>query len=367
MSSTGRSNQNDEISLKEAIITSKEYFSEIIRCIPIILLITLPILAYQVYKAMSDDLMYEAPLTFMLNDESAGAGGLSGILGSFGLPIGAGGGEDNLDKILELSKSRKISSATVFRTIEVDGKDDLLANHVIQMLKENDKWNQRSMLAPEQQYNIDGLRFNHDSIANFSLVENNGLKHLHEHLVGNSKKDIDALITTSYNEQTGIMSIISNTHNPEVSIALSNSLYENLSSYYIEKSIEKQQLTYKILKSKTDSIYTELQSKNAALANFKDSSQGMFARADKLTENRLMVDIQKLGAMYGEATKNLEVADFALSNKTPFINSIDKPVLPIMPKKASLIKGIILGLILGGILGILFVVTRKMIRDVMRA
>ena len=188
--------QNDEISLKEAILTSKDYFSEILRSIPIILLITLPILAYQVYKAINDDLLYEAPLSFMLNDEGAGGGAaISGLLGSIGLPFG-GGGEENLDKILELSKSRKLSSATVFSSKEVNGKSGMLANHVIEMLEANDKWNQRSFLAPEQKHNIDGFRFAHDSIPSFNMVENNGLKHLHEHLIGNSKKDIRPLLTT---------------------------------------------------------------------------------------------------------------------------------------------------------------------------
>lgn len=365
MSAQGQVDHNDEISLKEAILTSKDYFSEILRCIPLIALIALPILAYQVYKAMNDDLLYEAPLSFMLNDDGAGGGAaLSGLLGSIGLPIG-GGGEDNLDKILELSKSRKISSSTVFTNKNINGQDNIFANHVIKMLEENNKWNQRGMFAPEQEHKIDGLRFTHDSIPNFTLVENNGLKHLHEHLIGNSKKDIRPLIKTSYDEQTGIMSIVANTHDPEVSVALSKSLFEKLSNYYVEKSIEKQELTYKILKEKTDSIYNELQAKNSALASFKDSSQGMFARADQLTETRLMIDIQKLGAMYGEATKNLEVADFALNNKTPFIQLIDEPVLPIAPHKASLVKGIIMGLILGGLLGIAFVVTRKMFRDAM--
>ena len=363
MSAKGQVDNNDEISLKEAIITSKDYFSEIIRCIPIIILITIPILAYQVYSAMTDDLLYEAPLSFMLDDEGSGGGAaLSGLLGSIGLPVG-GGGEDNLDKILELSKSRKISSSTVFTNVKIDGKEDILANHVINMLEENGDWNKRGLLAPEQKYNIDGLRFSHDTLANFNLIENNGLKHLHEHLVGNSKKEIRPLIATSYNEQTGIISIVSNTHNPEISVALSKILFDKLSEYYVEKSIEKQDLTYKILKEKTDSIYTELQAKNSSLASFKDGSQGMFARTDQLTETRLMIDIQKLGAMYGEATKNLEVADFALNNKTPFFQPIDEPVLPIMPHKASLLKSIIIGLVLGGFLGAAFVVTRKMFRD----
>lgn len=361
MSST---EQDAEISLKEALLAIKEYLTEIKRSIPIILLITLPIVAYQVYKSVNQDWIFNAPLSFMLNEDSGSGGGISSILGSIGLPLGSKG-EDNLDKILELSRSRKISASTVFTKVELDGKEDFLANHLISMLEKKGQWNVKGMFAGEQKYNIDGLRFKHDSLAAFSLVENFGLKELQEHLVGNSPRDIRPLIKTDYEEQTGIMTIEASTYNGETSVKLAKTLYDKLSKYYVDQSVEKQELTFKLISEKADSIYQELQSKNYALANFKDSSQGLFARADQLTESRLMLEIQKLGAMYGEATKNLEIADFALKNKTPFIQLIDEPILPIIPYKTPLVKGIILGLFLGVFLGIAFIVTRKMLRDVL--
>lgn len=362
MSSTDQGQYNDEISLKEAILTSKDYIAEIKRNIVIIALFTLPFIAYQVYKVFNTELMYEAPLSFMLNEDNGGAGGaISGLLGQIGLPMG--GGEDNLDKILELAKSRKICQSTLFQKVNIDNKSDYLANHVIDMLEEKSEWNKRGLFAPEQEYNIDGLRFAHDSFPIFSLEENKALKHLHAHLIGNSEMDIKPLVYNNYNEQSGIMNIISNSFNPEISVSIAKNLYKELSTYYIQKSVEKQESTFKIIQAKTDSIYNELQSKNYRLANFKDKNQSLFARTDQLTETNLMIDIQKLGAMYGEATKNLEIAEFSLKNSTPFIQLIDEPVLPINPKNPSLLKSIILGLILGLFFGIVYVVTRKMIRE----
>lgn len=356
--------QDAEISIKEALLAIKEYLKEIKRCIPIILLITLPILAYQIYKVVNEDWVFNAPLSFMLNEDTGSSAGISSLLGSIGLPIGANG-EDNLDKILELSKSRKISASTIFSKVNINGKDDFLANHLIQMLEQNGKWNKKGLFGGEQLHDIDELRFSHDSLPAFSLVENNGLKHLQNHLVGNPHRDITPLIHTSYEEQTGIMKIEASTTNAEISVKLAKALYEKLSKYYVDQSIEKQEVTFKLISSKSDSIYQELQAKNYALADFKDRNLGLFARADQLTESRLMLEIQKLGAMYAEATKNLEIADFALKNKTPFIQLIDEPILPITPYKTSLLKGIILGLFLGIFLGVVFVVTRKMFRDVM--
>lgn len=356
--------QETEISLKEALLAIKEYMSEIKRCIPIILLITLPVLAYQVYKASSADWIFNAPLSFMLNEESGSSAGISSLLGSIGLPVG-GNGEENLDKILELSKSRKISAATVFTKTTIDGKEDFLANHLIEMLENKGKWNEKGIFGGKQPHNIDGLRFTHDSLLAFSLVENYGLKHLQDHLTGNSALKIMPLLVSGYEEQTGIMKIEAITYHGETSVKLAKSLFEKLSEYYVNQAIEKQEQTYSLIKTKSDSIYEELQAKNFSLANFKDKNQGMFARTDKLTETKLMLEIQKLGAMYAEATKNLEVADFALKNKTPFIQLIDEPILPIIPQKISILKAIILGLFLGVFLGTVYVVTRKMFRDVL--
>jgi len=356
--------QDTEISIKEALMASKEYLSEIKRCIPIILLITLPILAYQIYKAVNSDFVFNAPLSFMLNENSGSTAGISSILGSIGLPIG-GSGDENLDKILELSRSRKISAATIFTKVEIGGQEDFLANHLIKMLEDKGQWNKKGLFGKPQTYDIDNLRFSHDSLPAFSLVENNGLKHLQDHLIGNSQAKIDPLINTEYEEQTGIMKINALTYNGEISVKLAKVLFEELSSYYVDQSIEKQELTYKLIKSKSDSIYGELQAKSYSLANFKDGNQGMFARTDKLTESKLELEIRKLGAMYSEVTKNLEVADFALKSKTPFIQLIDEPILPINPHKISLPKAILLGLFLGIFLGTAFVVTRKMFRDVL--
>jgi len=356
--------QDSEISMKEALLAVKEYLSEIKRCIPLILLITIPILTYQIYKAYTKEATFLAPLNFMLNENQGSTAGISSILGSIGLPIG-GGLDENYEKILELSKSRKISSNTVFKKVEINGKEDFLANHLIQMLENHDKWNQKGIFGGKQAYNIDNLRYTHDSLAAFSMVENHGLKHLQDHLNGNGKRKIDAIMYTGYNEQTGIMNLDAITNNGELSVKLVKTLYKELGEYYIDQAIEKQERTFKLIKAKSDSIYQELQAKSYSLANFQDNSKGMFARTDKLTESKLMLEIQKLGAMYTEATKNLEVADFALKNKTPYIQLIDEPILPIAPMTGSLPRAIVLGLFLGLFLGIAFVVTRKMFRDVL--
>ena len=355
--------QDTEISLKEALLAVKEYLFEIKRCIPIILLITLPIVGYQFYKSYTADWYYYAPLTFMLNEGSGNSAGISSILGSMGLPVGKS--DENFEKIIELAKSRRIASATVFTKVVIGEKEDYLANHIIEMLENYGKWNPKGLFGGKVIYKIDGLRFTHDSIPGFTLDEGYALQHLQEHLNGNSFRKIDPLFYPGYDENTGIMLLDAITFHPDISLHLSNIMFKELSEYYIEQATEKQEINFDLIKAKSDSIYGELQTKNYSLANFKDKNQGMFARADKLTESKLMLEIQKLTAMYAEATKNLEVADFALKNKTPYIQLVDGPMLPILPQKLSVPRSIAIGLFLGAFFGVAFVVTRKMFRDVL--
>ncbi len=356
-------NTTEEISLREALLTFREYFAEIKRSLGVLFLFCLPFVAFQVFKALTTHDTYEAELSFMLNEDSSASSAISGLLGSIGIPFGAPG-EENLDKILELSKSRKISQSTFFKNMEINGKSDLLANHVIEMLETRKKWNKKGLLGGDPEFeDLDGFRFSQDSVALFSNLENKALKHLHHHLIGSEKKEINGLLKSNYQEGSGIMYLTAKTFDPEISVALTKNLFDELSDFYIKQAIEKQDFTYQIIKTKTDSIYGELSKKQFQLADFKDRNQGLFARTDQLTEQKLMLDIKKLGAMYEEATKNLEISEFSLKNNTPFIQLIDEPVLPIQAEEYSLLKAIITGLVIGLIFGVAFVVTRKMFRD----
>ncbi len=353
---------SEEITLKETILTTQEYWKEIKSKFLVLILFVILLSSFQLFKYFTAKSTYEAPLSFMLNEEDGSAGGaISGLLGQIGLPIG--GGETNLDKILELAKSRKIAQQALFTKKTINGNDDYLANHLISMLKEKNEWNRKGFLDESDEYDIDNFSFTHDSFPSFSMTENKALKQLHGHLLGSKEVAKRALLNNSQNEPTGIMTILASTYDPEISVALSKSMFEVLSTYYVDKTIEKQEYTFELIQAKTDSIYEELQQKNYSLANFKDKNQSLFARTDQLTESRLMMEIQKLSAMYGEATKNLEIAEFSLKNKTPFIQLIDEPVLPIEASKSSLIKSLITGIILGLFLGVFYLVTRKMIRD----
>ena len=348
--------EEDEITLKELILKVQEYFWEVVRNWKWVVLITIPFVAFFLYKAISTPVTYQAELTFMVNeDDGGGLGGMSAILGQFG--IGGGGrGKNNLDKILALAKSQRIIHETLLTKVEVEGKEDYIANHIINFYGPSEEWtNETSDLA--------SLYFRQDSVASFDRATMKTLKSVYQKVIGSAK--VTGLLSTGYAESTGIMFLKTTSEKEELSIQLLKVLYDNLSKFYVTKTIEKQQQTFDVMFEKVDSIKEEMTKKEYALANFLDTNRSLLNNRSKLTQMRLKRDIQVLTEAYGASLKNFEIADFSLKNKTPFIQIIDTPFAPLPVVSASMKKNLILGVFLGGIVGLLFVVGRKILRDTM--
>ncbi len=352
-------NYDDEISLKELILKLQEFWSEIWKYWRTVILFCIPFLAFFLYSHFKHIKTYQANLTFMVNEDEGGGGlaSVSGVLGSFGLGGGTGG-EYNLEKMLSLLKSRKIIQKVLFDTLVLDGQKDFYANHLIRAEEFNEDWSKL-----DSEIDLNNFLFSHPDIKTFSLSENTALKYIHTRLIGNAEHGIVSLLSSSISEATGIMEIGISSRNDQLSIALTEVLYNRLSEFYIEKSIEKQLNTYKIISSKSDSLQGELRGAEYALANFKDSNRGLYNKKDQLEEFRLEAKVQMLGAAFVKVVEQKEIAEFSLNDKTPVVQIIDLPISPIEPSKSSLIKKLIIACLVGGFLSAIFIVGRKIIRD----
>ena len=108
------SNNNDVITVKEVILQIQEYYREVIKHWLIVLAFVIPLVFFMFYRAYIMPLTYKAELTFMVDEDEGGGGigGIGGILGNFGLSTGAS--DYNLNKILFLSRTRKIIQESLF-------------------------------------------------------------------------------------------------------------------------------------------------------------------------------------------------------------------------------------------------------------
>jgi uncharacterized protein involved in exopolysaccharide biosynthesis len=349
---------NEEISLRDLVLKIKSFIREVRLHWYILALCIALVLAIQTYRYLTFIPEYPARITFSVDEDEGGSNnGLTSILGQIGLGS-VRPSRYNLDKIMALSKSRRVIEHTLFHKIILDGKDDFLANHLIRYYHlNNTKENAKKGKAD--------FFFTRDSLSLFRDAENEMLINLYNLIVGSPDNPKKALVNTDYNEDTNIMSLDVSTTNEEISLALADKMFISLSNYYINKAIEKQFKTYSVVSAKKDSVLAVLKSNEYQLASFRDSHRGMLMRTDQIAELRLQREITALSAMYAEVLKNTEIADFSLKNKLPFIQVIDEPLSPIQPTQASLIQMLLIGIIAGGIIGSFYVVGRKIYKDMM--
>lgn len=348
--------QEKELTFRDYILKGKAYFREALRYWYIPVLLGLLGIAYQYYRYSKIVAKYPATITFIIDEDESGSSGLSGMLSQFGLS-GVRPGRYNFDKILELSRSRRVIQEMMFNKISIDGKEDFIANHIIRLYEYFPE-------TEEEKNELAGFYFSHDSLEAFSRTENKALLAIYHFIIG-PPDNSNALVSADYNEDSNIMSLSASTIDETLSLEMAIRTFQSLSDYYINKSIEKALHTFEIVSAKRDSILGVLRATEYQLANFRDRNRGLFLRSDQVPEQRLTRDLSANAAMYAEVLKNTEMADFSLRTKTPFIQVIDAPIPPISPTQVSLLRMLFIGAFLGGLIGLVIVSGRKFYRDVM--
>lgn len=348
---------SNEMSLSDLVARTRIYAAELRRYWWIVALICLPFLVWQGYLALTTPPIYESDLTFMVDEDAGGTAGLlNSVLGDFGL----GSQKNNNDRIVELAKSMRIVRGALFTRVEIDGSSDFLINHFIRLHKlQEEEWS-KAPKNPEQP-NLKGFFFTRDSFEQFNRLEYAALKSVYGILLGDETHK--AIYSTRDNPDSGIMSLSLSTRSESLTIILLRTIFDQLSTFYILSSTTKQQGTFNIIQAKADSLRRLLNGTEYRAARFKEQNNLILRPTDQLPIERLSREKGMYNLIYGEALKNLEIADFSLRNKAPYIQAIDLPIPPLTGMPYGKKKALLLGLGLGLLAGCLFVIGRKFIRD----
>lgn len=357
----------DEITLREIILKIAEYFAALKRHWRILAMVGLVFGVLKALKTATKPALYKEQLTFMM-DESEGDAvqGLEVLGGLFG-----GKKKDNLGKILQLFESKRIIHQTLFDSVEINGKTDVLANHFIELYtidyltKDYKYFNLIGWKVSYPSKLKTDFRFTRANTDKFSPEENLYLNLLFEKISGNDYVGVSPSLSSTLDDETGIMTLRMSSEHEDLTLGVLNNIYKQLSEFFISKSIEKQLKTYKIMKSKRDSVLTELKEKEYALANFKDRNRNLVTVKGYLDELRLEREVKILNVMYGAVVKQLEATDFALKNKTPVVQVIDLPRRPIGATITSWKRAFIQYFLFGAVLVALVVLVRSVFRDIM--
>ncbi|TAF59850.1 MAG: lipopolysaccharide biosynthesis protein [Flavobacterium sp.] len=348
-------NNTEEISLKELIVKAKEWYHYLLMRWKLIVLAGISGgilgLTYSIIKKP----MYTATLSFALEDEKSG-GGLGTLASTFGIDLGSGGGSMFAgSNLTELFKSRAMVEKTLLSTVPDDnGKPITLAEVYIKNNDWREKWEDVPRLKAIQF--MPGVKRTY-----FTRVHDSILGVMYDNL---SKK---SLTVAQKDKKIAIINIDVNDKNELFAKQFCENLAKTVSDFYVTTKSKKAKMNMDILVRQTDSIRGELNGAitGVAVANDNTFNLNPALNVRRAPSARRQVDVQANTAILTELVKQTELAKVTLRKETPLIQVIDRPILPLKKEKFGKAKGLVLGGFLAGFLTVLFLIGRRVMKEVM--
>ena len=238
-----------------------------------------------------------------------------------------------IDNIQELYRSSSMIKETLLSEYNFGDNNIMLIDRFAINEKINKKWDRLNVDFSSYESKSINLRV-HDSILN--------------EVVKIIKKKY--LIVDKPSRKTTILEIGFD-HKDEL---LAKSFNENLVSivndFYNKTKTQKTGENLKILERQADSVKKVLDKSILVLAE-KDQSipnPNPLTKVSLVPYQKALIDVQANGAIYQEIVKQLELAKVSHRNKTPLIQIIDKPTLPLENSRLKLFECLVFG-IFGGL------------------
>lgn len=347
---------NDEISLKELINKVKAVYAYLFskwKTILIAGIIGASIgLAYSLIKKP----IYTATLSFALEDDKGGGGGLGGALGlasSFGLDLGgSGGGIFTGSNLTELFKSRSMVENTLLTPVNVNGKVISLAEMYIKNNDWRKNWSDRPKLAlMEFLPNANRKKFTR----------------IQDSIMGIMYRDLSkgGLAVGQKDKKVAIISIDVSSTNELFAKYFCEALAKQVGTFYVTTKSKKARMNMDILERQVDSIRRELNGAitGVAIANDNTFNLNPAMNIRRAPSSRRQVDVQANTAILTELVKQAELAKVTLRKETPLIQVIDRPILPLAKEKFGKVKGVILGGFLAGFFMVLYLIVKRLFQS----
>lgn len=351
-----KNKSNDEITLKELLENGTALFNYLLLQWKVILLAAVAGAVLGVAYSYVKKPIYTATLSFALEDEKSG-GGLGSALGlasSLGLDLGGGGGSVfSGSNLTELFKSRAMVEQTLLSSVPQDGKSISLAEMYAQNEGWRAKWNENPKL--------NHIQFLSDTPRkNFTRTHDSILGVMYHNLSQNG------LSVAQKDKKIAIITIDVASTNELFSKYFTEALVKEVSDFYVATKSKKARLNMEILKRQTDSIRGELNGAITGVAVANDNTFGLNPAMNvrRAPSARRQVDVQANTAILTELVKQTELAKVTLRKETPLIQVIDSPILPLSKARFGKAKGIVLGGLIAGFLMVLFLILKRIIKNI---
>lgn len=275
---------------------------------------------YAFYKIVNKEVIYQATITFILQDDDSGSN-QSSIADPLSMYLLSRSTIQsiNLDRIKEIVYSQKLLSIVFFNKCIINGKEDYLINHIL-----------------NNYYGIKDSYFK-------SYRGLNGLDRSQYRVFNNVSSILKNNITI---EQTksGAFIIRLKTNNEELTKISTEILYQNISNFYIDKTTEKAQRNYVFLRNRLDSIRNMLYSSEYQVANFQDRSRNLLLETARVPQIRQKRNTIFYETLYSSLLKSFESSKVTLNNITPIFQILQRPYYPLYAATSSTLMILVISL-----------------------
>lgn len=257
--------------------------------------------------------IYSGTLTFVLSKDEIGEGGElpMSVLSELGISNNTYSSAVTTVKINELLQTKRVIFSILFQEIEINNKNDYVANHFLKI--QYDQFGHSSPIDSSYFKNVTRISdFNRSQMRMFNII--------HSKFTSIYKISIS---------QTGMYTLKVQSNNEAFTFEMCNLIFNSLTSYFTNLTIQKAQLTYDFIDNRLDSLSNELIRAENILASWRDNNANLIRSRGFLEEERLNRNVSQLRSRYLQTVSRHEAARLKLDYITPLFQIVDPPYYPL--------------------------------------
>ena len=338
----------DQVSLKEIVVTVREWVTFLFSKWLIILIIGIAggVLGF-LYAALSKP-QYSAPLNFILANSDESNENLMGLASQFGINLSSGN-EDAFkgNNIIALMKSRRMIQKALL--MKPAGTNESLLNIFCKDNELPKAWKKNSSLSKVYPFP--------DSLSQMSSTQDSMFREIYDAV---QKDNLDV---SKPDKDQSIYSVVSTSPDATFSFYLTKYIVDVTSAFYIDTKTSLGKSNLAMLEREADSLRNLLGVAITTSASETDFTFNLNPayQVQRSASQKSQMQATVLGAAYGEVVKNLELGKITLQKQTPLYQIIDEPSLPLKMETKSKLIYLLAGGFLSGVLVCSFLIIRKIL------
>jgi hypothetical protein len=333
------SNEDDEISIKDIILKTQQWWNLVWpHSIKIVALSLIIGLAAALNTKFNTKPLYTASYQLFFQEESGGLSGAMRLASSFALGGGSGSASSSAT-VQEFLTSRNNISHAMSEALE-SGR--LIDRYYAEAIEGNPEFAAEfsSKFGDNQRYS--------DSILTQVFLALNG-----------------KITNAMFDDKTGVLRFNVTADDESFTYDLATLLVSNTEDQFKRWKRKKGQDAVDSFQRKVDSLETRIDVTLRRLGEYEDQNNSLVSSVDKMKRLRLTIDMEALKVSYGEYVKGLEMTKAEMMNIEPPFKYFDKPTFPLKKDKDSAAKSGVLGSIMTGFLLVLFIIGRSEAKKIM--